>query len=73
MQVIQRAKYKDDWGHSFGNEIGCFAQGMLGRNTGTNTLFFIHKHKVPPEQWKDMTYVCIVCNVRSQKAEVNRT
>ena len=50
-QLIQRAEYKDDWGHSFGNEIGRLAQGMPGRNTGTNTLFFIHKHKVPPERW----------------------
>ena len=46
---------------------------MLGRNTGTNILFFIHKHEVPLEQWKDMTYACIGCNARPQEEEVNRT
>ena len=53
--------------------MGRLAQGMSDRNTGTNTLFFIHKHKVPPERWNDMTYTCIICNVRPQKEEVNRT
>ena len=62
--LIKRPEYKQAWGHSFGNEIGQLAQGMSGRNKGTNTLFFIHKHKVPPERWKDMTYAQIVCNVR---------
>ena len=71
--LIKRPEYKEAWGHSFGNEIGRLAQGMPGRNKGTNTLFFIHKHEVPPERWKDMTYARIVCNVRPQKAETNRT
>ena len=71
--LIKRPEYKEAWGHSFGNEIGRLAQGMPGRNKGTNTLFFIHKHDVPPDRWKDMTYARIVCNVRPQKAETNRT
>ena len=70
--LIERPEYKEAWGHSFGNEIGRLVQGMPGRNKGTNTLFFIHKHKVPPDLWKDMIYACIVCNVRPQKAETNR-
>ena len=71
--LIKRPKYKDEWGYSFGNEIGRLAQGMPGRNNGTNTLFFIHKSEVPSDRWKDMTYGKIVCNVRPQKAETNRT
>ncbi len=55
--------YKEDWGFSFGNEIGRLVQYILGRNKGTNTLFFIHKHEDPPERWKDITYVRISCNV----------
>jgi hypothetical protein len=31
------------WQHSYGNEIGQLAQGMPGRNTGTNTIIFIKK------------------------------
>ena len=71
--LIQRPKYKKDWGFSFGNEIGRLAQGMPGRNTGTNTIFFILKSEIPQERWKDVAYSRIVCNVRPQKAEVNRT
>ena len=64
---------KKEWGYSFGNEIGRLAQGMPGRNEGTNTIFFIHKHKVPPDRWRDITNGRIVCNVRPQKEEKNRT
>ena len=71
--LIKRPKYKKDWGFSFGNEIGRLAQGMPGRNTGTNTIFFIHKKEVPDNRWKDVAYSRIVCNVRPHKEEVNRT
>ena len=71
--LIKRPKYKDDWGYSFGNEIGRLAQGMPGRNNGTNTLFFIDRNEVPADRWKDVTYGKIVCNVRPQKEETNRT
>ena len=36
-------KYQKDWGYYFGNEIRRLAQGMIFRNTGTDTIFFIHK------------------------------
>ena len=71
--LIKHPKYKDDWGYSFGNGIGRRAQGMPGRNTGTNTIKFIHKSKMPADRWKDVAYARIVCNVRPQKEEVNRT
>jgi len=71
--LIKRPKFKDEWGYSFGNEIGRLAQGMPGRNKGTNTLFFIDRKDVPPDRWRDVTYGKIVCNVRPQKAETNRT
>ena len=71
--LIKMPEYKVEWGYSFGNEIGRLVQGMLGRNKGTNTMFFINKYEVPPDQWKDMTYARIVCNVHPQKEETNRT
>ena len=46
---------------------------MPGQNDGTNIIFFIHKGEVPIERWKDVTNGRIVCNVRPQKKEVNRT
>ena len=71
--LIKRPKYKEQWGYSFGNEIGRLAQGMPGRNTGTNTLSFLHKNEIPKERWKDITNGRIVCSERPQKVEVNRT
>ena len=41
--LIKHLKFKDDWGYSFGNEIGRLAQGMPGRNTGTATIKCIGK------------------------------
>ena len=46
---------------------------MPGQNVGTNTIFFIRKSEIPPERWKDVSYTRIVCDVRPQKAEQNRT
>ena len=54
--LIQRPKYKKDWGYSFGNEIGRLAQRMPGRNEGTATLSFIDKKDIPSERWKDVAH-----------------
>ena len=47
--LIANPKTRATWLHSYGNEIGRLAQGMPGRNTGTNTIFFIRKDQVPKE------------------------
>ena len=36
-------------------------------------MFFINKHEVPQERFKDCTYGRIVCNYRECKDEPNRT
>jgi hypothetical protein len=47
---------------------------MPGRNTGTNTIFFIKKNQVPKEQAKDVTYGLITTLIRPEKIdESNRT
>ena len=61
-QLMQRPKYQQIWGKSFGNEIGRLAQGMKGRVTGTNTMFFIPKGNIPQDRFKDVTYGRIVCD-----------
>ena len=71
--LMKNDKYKEDWGHSFENEIGRLCQGMPGRNDGTNTMFFINKEEVPSDRRKDVTYGKINVNVRPQKEEVNRS
>ena len=46
---------------------------MPGRNEGTNTLSFIDKKDIPSTRWNDVAHSRIVCNVRLQNEEVNRT
>jgi hypothetical protein len=53
--LIASPKTQATWTHSYGNQIGCLAQGMPGCNTGTNTLFFIHKNQAARERAKDVT------------------
>ncbi len=57
------------WQHLYGNEIGRLAQGMPGKNTGTNTIIFIKKNQVPHNRTKDMTYRLITCLIRPEKIE----
>jgi hypothetical protein len=47
---------------------------LPGRNTGTNTIIFIHKNQVPKERAKDVTYGLITTLIRPEKIdEPNRT
>ncbi len=72
--LIANPKTQRIWSFSYGNEIGRLAQGMPGRNTGTNTFFFIHKNQVPKDRARDVTYGLITTLVRPEKIdEPNRT
>ena len=55
------------------NKFGRLAQGVGKRIKGTNTISFIHKHEVPRNRMKDVTYGQFVCNKRPEKDKVNRT
>ena len=46
---------------------------MPGRVKGTDTLFFIRKTDVRAQQWRDITYGCIVVSYRPSKDNPNRT
>ena len=72
--LIANKKTRATWLHSYGNEIGRLAQGMPGRNTGTNTIFFIKKNQVPRDRAKDVTYGLITTLIRPEKIDKpNRT
>ncbi len=62
-QLIANPKTRAKWTHFYGNKIRRLAQGMPGRNTGTNTIIFIRKDQVPMTRAKDMTYGLIPCLV----------
>ena len=65
-------KQPEIWGHGYGNEIGRLAQRMKDRVDGTDTMHFIHKHEVPRDRFKDVTYGKINCHYQEGKAELNR-
>jgi hypothetical protein len=39
--LIANPNTQPTWSHLYGNKIGRLAQGMPGRNTGTNTIIII--------------------------------
>ena len=58
------------WEIYFANELGQLDQGII-EVKGTNTAMFIPKSKVLKE--KKVTYVKIVCKVKTEKEEKERT
>ena len=55
-QLLKNPKYKKPWIHSLVNGFDPLAQGVGGCIKGANTKFFVHKHKVPKDTFKDTTY-----------------
>ena len=70
--LIKRPKYREIWGNAYTKEVGRLASGVKGVVEGTDTIFFIHKHEVPADRMKDVTYDRIYCNVRPEKKDLNR-
>ena len=71
--LIKDPTHRDIWVRSFANELGRLAQGVGGRETGTNTTFFIRHDQIPPDRCKDVTYGRICVDYRPQKKEPERT
>ena len=72
--LIQRPHYKDTWmNKSFGDEVGRLAQGREGGVEGTDTMFFVHFDQIPRDRIKDITNDRIVCMVRPEKDDPNRS
>jgi hypothetical protein len=55
------------------NEFGRLAQGVGGRVTGTNTIFFIQKDQFPIDRRKDVTYGSFGCKIKPNKEEKHCT
>ena len=58
------------WERSFANKLGQLAQGII-EVKGTNTVMFIPKSKFPKD--KKVTYGKIVCEIKPEKEEKERT
>ena len=63
-QLLRHPKLAPDRNLSSANEFGRLTQGIGDRiKTSTNTIFFVHKHQVPADRFKDCTYGKFVCVV----------
>ena len=71
--LMKNPKYSKLYGQSYAKELGRLAQGIPGKVTGTNTMFFINKSEVPVDLWRDITYGRVVVNYRPEKDDPYRT
>ena len=72
-QLLHHPKHKPTWTRSAADEFGRLANGIGGQIKGTNTIEFIHKHEVPQDRFKDVTYVKFVCNIQTKKKDPYQT
>ena len=72
-QLLRHPRFKEVWNRSAADEFGRLAQGIGGRIKGTDTIQFIHKHEVPADRFKDVTYIKFVCSIRTEKKDPYRT
>ena len=68
-QVINNPKYRELYKKAYAKELARLSQGIPGLEDGTETIFFIDKHNVSPDRWKDMTYGKIVVNYRPEEED----
>ncbi len=68
-QLLHDPKHKVVWSKAGANEFGWLAQGVGGRIDSTNTIFFVHKHEIPQDRLKDVTYIKFVSLIRMEKED----
>jgi hypothetical protein len=71
--LMRDPKHAKVWSESLANEFGQLAQGVGGRVTGTNTIFFIQKDHIPIDTRKDVMYSSFVCELKQNKEEKHHT
>ena len=70
--LVANPKYRTIWTQAYGKELGRLAQGLPNIVDGTDTIKFIHKHDVPTERCKDVTYGRLVTSFRPEKEDPYR-
>jgi hypothetical protein len=68
-RLLHDPKHKAIWSKAGANEFGQLAQGVGGRIDGTNTIFFVHKHEIPQDRLKDVTYIKFVLSIWMEKED----
>eukprot|EP00804_Cyclotella_cryptica_P026720 CCRYP_007945-RA/>CCRYP_007945-RA protein AED:0.35 eAED:0.35 QI:0/0/0/1/1/1/2/0/516 len=80
-QLHRHPKHKATWDALYSNELGRLCQGIghhpqykhKKRIEGTNTFKPIQYQDIPTQRKGDVTYTCVVCEIRPQKAVPYRT
>ncbi len=80
-QLRKHPDYKEVWDKSYANELGRLCQGVgtnpdnpsMKQINGTDTFRVIHYQEIPADRRLDVTYTRVVCEVRPQKQDPNRT
>ena len=65
-QLLCDPKHMEIWTRAGANEFGRLAQGVGGHVVGTNTIFFVHKHEIPQDRLKDVTYM-FMASIQTEK------
>jgi len=72
--LLKIPKFRKIWSRSASNEFGRLANGVGGRiKNPTNTIKFICEQDIPKNRKKDVTYGQMVCTVRPEKEEKERS
>jgi len=80
-QLLKHPSFADTWNTSYANELGRLCQG-IGRGNqgpknqrvaGTNTFHPIPYNAIPKDHRNEITFTKVVCSVRPDKADPNRT
>jgi hypothetical protein len=66
-QLLRDLEHKETWTKAGANEFGRLAQGVGGRIDRTNIIFFVHKHEIPQDRLKDVTYIKFDASVHTKK------
>ena len=79
-QLIQHPYFHKVWNHSYANKLGRLFQGIgtspngtSKRIKGTDTFFVIQFENIPADRRSEITYTKVVCKVRPEKSNPNRT
>ena len=80
-QLRKHPDHKEVWDTSYANELGRLCQGIgkleadptKKRVAGTDTFRPIPYDQIPHDRWMDVTYTRVVCEIRPQKEDPNRT
>ena len=80
-QLRKHPKYQQVWKQSYSNELGRLCQGIGSgtkgprkqRTQGTDTFNIIDYVDIPVDRRSEITYTKVVCEVREQKEDPNRT